>query len=196
MTTERRSSFVPVEEYLAQEAVSPIKHEYVGGVLYAMVGATNRHNFITMNIGVSLVGRLRGKPCRAFNSDTKIRLQLPTGVRFYYPDVSVICQQNSLDEAFQDMPRVIFEVLSRGTRRVDLGEKKDAYLGISSLANYVLVESETARLIVHRRTERGFVEEIHEGIDAVVPFPELDICLPLAEIYEGLDPDPAETVET
>jgi hypothetical protein len=77
---------VSVEEYLAGELASPIKHEYVGGVLYAMAGARNAHNLIASNALVALGARLRGKPCRAYNSDTKIRLRLPTQVRFYYPD--------------------------------------------------------------------------------------------------------------
>jgi Uma2 family endonuclease len=195
MTTERRIRFVTVEEYLSREEASSIKHEYVAGVMYAMVGATNRHNLIAMNVGGFLLGRLRGKPCRAFNSDTKIRLQLTSGIRFYYPDVSVVCRQNSLDDVYQDTPRVIFEVLSRSTRRVDLSEKKDAYLGISSLGAYVLVEPEVARLIVHRRTERGFVEEILEGITAVLALPEIEVSLPLAEVYEGVDLDANEPPE-
>lgn len=188
-------SFLPVEEYLTSEETSPEKHEYIGGVMYAMVGASNRHNLIAMNLGGSLVGRLRGKPCRAFNSDTKIRLQLPTHVRFYYPDVSVICQQNPLSDPFQDNPRVIFEVLSRRTRRLDEGEKKDAYFSIPSLAVYVLVEQESPMVTVHRRTERGFIQELHEGLDAVIPLTEIDASLPLSELYEGVGPFFAEPAD-
>lgn len=199
MTTERRRRFVPVEDYLAGEEVAPIKHEYIGGVVYAMTGAVNRHNVIATNILGALVGRLRGQPCRAFNSDTKIRLQLPTHVRFYYPDASVICQQNPLDVAYQDHPRVIFEVLSRRTRRVDQGEKKDAYLTIPSLGVLALVEQEAPTILLHRRTERGFIEEFHEGLEAVIALPEIGISLPLSEVYEGMEPffveppDPPET---
>src|SRR5207247_1385802 len=85
-------SLVSVEDYLAEELDSPIKHEYVGGVLYAMAGARNAHNIIGGNTLGSLHARLRGRRCRPFNSDTKIRIRLPREVRFYYPDASVICQ--------------------------------------------------------------------------------------------------------
>ncbi len=138
---------------------------------------------------------MRGRRCRAFNSDTKIRVRLPTHVRFYYLDVPVICRPNPQDDSFQDEPAVLFEVLSRRTRRIDEGEKKDAYLTIASLGAYVLIEQEMPAAVVFRRTERGFVREVYEGLDAVVPLPEIEIDLPLAEVYDGVEftPEPEES---
>lgn len=186
MTAAKKLNLIAVEDYLDGELVSPIKHEYLGGVVYAMAGARNAHNLIATNTLVALGVRLRGRRCRPFNSDTKVRVRLPTHVRFYYPDVQVICRPNPLSDSFQDEPAVIFEVLSRRTRRIDEGEKKDAYLTIPSLAAYVLVEQETPAVVVFRRTEHGFVREIHEGLDAIVPLREVEIDLPLAEIYEAV----------
>src|ERR1700722_13134766 len=149
-----------------------------------MAGARNVDNLIAMNTGVGLHTRLRGKPWRPFNSDTKIRIRLPTHVLFYYPDVSVICRPNPQTDSFQDAPAVLFEVLSRRTRRVDEGEKKDAYLTMPSLSVYAMIEQETAAAVVFRRTESGIVREVYEGLDAVVPLSEVGIDLPLGEIYE------------
>src|SRR5262249_9108779 len=142
----------------------------------------------------ALHARLRGRPCRPFNSDTKIRIRLPTQVRFYYPDVSVVCRPNPQTDSFQDEPAVIIEVLSRRTRRIDEGEKRDAYLMIPSLSVYVLVEQDTAAAVAFRRTASGFVREVYEGLDAVLPLPEIGIELPLAEIYETVEfaPEPEE----
>src|SRR5204863_8150738 len=103
-------------------------------------------NLIATNTLVALGARLRGKRCRPFNSDTKIRVRLPTHVRFYYPDVSVICRPNPQTDSFQDEPAALFEVLSQSTRRIDEGEKKDAYLTIPALAVYILVEQESPRV--------------------------------------------------
>jgi Uma2 family endonuclease len=121
-------------------------------------------------------------------------VQLPTQTRFYYPDTSVICKPNPSGSSFQDHPAIIFEVLSKKTRRIDEGEKKDAYLTIPSLNVYALVEQELARIVVHRRTADGFVREVYDGMDAVVPLPEIEIELPLAEVYEGVEltPEPEE----
>src|SRR5687768_11617939 len=96
---------ISVEEYLAGELVSPVKHEYLGGLVYAKAGARNVHNLIASNTLVSLGARLRGSSCRPYNSDTKIRVRLPTQVRFYYPDVSVVCSPDPQSDSFQDEPR-------------------------------------------------------------------------------------------
>jgi Uma2 family endonuclease len=187
MTAAKKLNLISVEDYLAGELDSPIKHEYLGGVVYAMAGARNVHNLIVTNTIGAVHGRLRGRRCRAYNSDTKIRVRLPTHVRFYYPDVPVICRPNPPSDSFQDEPAVIFEVLSRRTRRIDEGEKKDAYLTIASLGAYVLVEQDTPAVVVFRRTEKGFVREVYEGLEAVVPLPEIEIDLPLAEVYDGVE---------
>ena len=187
MSAIKNLGLISAEDYLAGELVSPVKHEYLGGVVHAMAGARNVHNDIAMNIGGRLHALLRGKRCRPCNSDTKIRVRLPTHDRFYYPDVSVVCQPNPPLDSFQDNPVVIFEVLSKGTRRTDDGEKKDAYVTIPSLQVYVLVEQETAMIVAYRRTEQGFVRETHEGLEAILPLPEIAAELPLSEIYEAVE---------
>jgi Uma2 family endonuclease len=183
---------VSVQEYLAAELDGDTKHEYVGGAIYAMTGARNAHNQIATNVIVALGGRLRGKPCRVFNSDTKIRIRLATHVRFYYPDASVTCRPNPREDAFQDDPALVVEVLSARTRRIDLGEKKDAYLALPSLQAYVVVEQESPSAVVFRRSEHGFVREEHRGLDGVIILGEIDAELPLAEVYDGVEfaPEP------
>jgi Uma2 family endonuclease len=194
MTPAKNLNLLAVTDYLAGELLSPIKHEYLDGVVYAMAGAGNAHNIIATNIVGALYGPLRGRPCRPFNSDTKIRVRLATQVRFYYPDASVVCRPNPQTDSFQDDPAVLFEVLSHRTRRIDEGEKKDAYLTLPSLVAYAMLEQDTAAAVVFRRTEGGFVREVYEGLDAVLPLGEIGVDLPLAEIYETVEftPEPPE----
>lgn len=190
MSAAKKLNLISIDDYLAGELMSPIKHEFIGGVVYAMAGARNAHNRAGSNVLISLGSRLRGKRCQAFNSDTKVRVRLPTQIRFYYPEASVICRPNPQTDSFQDEPVVIVEVLSKRTRRIDEGEKKDAYLTIPSLGVYLLVEQEFARVVAYRRTLDGFVREIYDGVDAVIPLPEIDVELPLAEIYEKVEFSP------
>jgi Uma2 family endonuclease len=187
MSAAKKLNLISVEDYLDGELDSPIRHEYLGGVVYAMAGARNAHNAIASNTLIAMGSRLRGHRCRPFNSDTKIRIRFPTHVRFYYPDVSVSCRPNPPNESFQDDPTVLVEVLSRRTRRVDEGEKKDSYFTIPSLTVYLLVEQDAPVVVAFRRTEHGFVREVHEGLDAVIPLPEIDTKLPLSEIYESAE---------
>jgi Uma2 family endonuclease len=124
----------------------------------------------------------------------RIRVQLPGDTRFYHPDVHVVCRSNGPQEYFQDHPVVIFEVFSQKTRRIDQVEKYDAYIRIPSLRVYALVEQELPLIVIHRRTPSGFVEEVYDGIGATVALPEIEIELPLAEVYEGVEltPEPEE----
>jgi Uma2 family endonuclease len=190
-------SLISVEDYLAGEIESPVKHEYLGGVVYAMAGARNTHGKIGLNISGELRTRLRGRPCEPFNADTKIRLRVAGHIRFYYPDTSVTCDPNPPDDLFQDNPIVLFEVLSKKTRRIDLGEKKDAYLAIPSLMVYVVVEQDSPNVVAFRRTETGFVREVYSGLGAVLPLPEIGSELPLAEIYDRVVfvPEPGDDDE-
>ena len=183
MTAAKRIELVSVEDYLAGELVSDVKHEYLGGYVCAMAGARNVHNRIAVNWLLAIGRQLQGKPCEPFNSDTKVRIRVANSTRFYYPDGMVVCEPNSPDDTFQDRPVIVAEVVSEATRRLDEGEKREAYLTIPTLMAYLVIETDRPRVVVHRRTESGFVAEAREELDAVVPLEAIDAELPLAELY-------------
>ena len=189
MTAARKIDLVSIDEYLEGELTSPVKHEYLGGVAYAMAGATNVHNAIATNFIIATGSQLRGRPGRVFNSDTKLRVRLTTQTRFYYPDGMIVCRPNTPGDTFQDYPAVVAEVLSDGTRRTDEGEKKDAYLTIPTLTAYVLIETDRPRVIVHRRAAdgAGFAAELYEGADALIAFDDVGCSLRLADLYDRVD---------
>jgi len=187
MRNEWKSGSVSEATYLADEVRSPARREYVGGVPYAMEGASNAHNLVAANVLVALHTRLRGRPCRPFNSDTKVRIRLPVELRFYYPDVSVTCRPNPQSDSFQDEPSMVVEVLSPETRRIDEGEKLLAYTAIPSLSVYAMVEPARAQVVVVRRTAGGLVREVHTGLTAIVPLPEVGCDLPLTDVYDGVE---------
>jgi Uma2 family endonuclease len=188
VTAAQKLNLVSVEDYLEGELLSPVKHEYLAGVVYAMAGGRNQHNLVAGAFFGSMYSQLRGKPCAVFNTDTKVRVRLQSQTRFYYPDGMIVCRPNPGNDTFQDQPAVIAEVLSVTTRRTDEGEKKDAYLTIPSLSAYLLIESSHPRVVVHRRgPDRNFVPELYEGMDAVIPFDDVGCALSLAELYERVD---------
>lgn len=151
MTAAIKWNLVPIEDYLAGELDSPVRHEYVGGAVYAMAGARVNHNRISGNAFGSLHARLRGGACHPFGPDMKVRVRLEKETRFYYPDLSVVCESNPPDDLYQDAPTVVLEVVSPSTRRVDEEEKKEAYLTIASLGAYLIVEQEAPAVLVYRR---------------------------------------------
>lgn len=191
MSTARPFRTVSVEDYLGGEQHARHKHEYVEGVVYAMVGGTNVHNRIATNATGSLHQQLRGKACQVFNSDTKVRIRQVRGTRFYYPDILVACQLNPASDTFQDQPVVIVEVLSESTRRTDENEKREVYLSIDSLCQYILVESGSIAAVVQRRADGGFPRETYIGGDAVIDLPEIGCKVPLSEVFEKVEFPPA-----
>ena len=187
MAGSRPFKLISIDDYLASELVSDIKHEYLGGYVYAMAGARNVHNRLAGNFFALLFAQLRGKPCEPFNSDTKVRLERGSFPRFYYPDGMVVCEPNDPQDTFQDRPVVIAEVVSESTRRTDEGEKREAYQTIPTLDVYMVIETDSPRVTVHRRTAEGFVIELVEGLDAVIPLDTIEAELPLRELYERVE---------
>jgi Uma2 family endonuclease len=172
-----------VEEYLEGERFLEIRHEYVGGHVYAMAGASDDHNRIAGNIFGELRERLRGKRCEPFINDMK--LKIPGGQAFYYPDVLVACDPADNAKYFREQPTVVFEVLSPETAQTDQREKWYAYALIPSLKVYVLVSQEKPELTVLRRGRPGpWVAEVVTGKTAILKLPEIKIALPLARIFE------------
>jgi Uma2 family endonuclease len=192
MTAEAAAKhFITVEEYLSGEEAAEVKHEYLGGLVYAMAGATNTHNRLAGNSYAALHAQLRGQRCQPFNSDTKVRVQFSDHTRFYYPDVQVVWRQNPGSDHFQDDPAVIIEIVSPSTRRTDEQEKRAAYFHLPSLWIYVLIEQESVAATVWRRSDTGFVREDYEGRAAILELGDISAKLALAEVYEGVTPEPA-----
>ncbi len=145
MTALKQQNFITISDYLAGEVVSDVKHEYLGGTVHAMAGASNRHNSIATNALASLHGSLRGKSCQPFNSDTKVRIEFPDHTRFYYPDAMVVCDSRSGTDNFQDRPVVIVEVLSDSTRRKpDGGFAIEHHSGLESVISLPEIEATLA----------------------------------------------------
>ena len=194
MSTVRKHEFISIDDYLSGELVAHDKHEYVAGLVYAMVGGTNVHNSIASRVLIQLGSQLKGKRCQALNSDSKIRIRQSHHTRFYYPDVSVVCRPNPQQDTFHDEPVVVVEVLSRGTRRIDEGEKREAYLSIPSLTTYILLEQDSAAATVYRRSENGFEQQVYSGLSETIAVPEIQAQLSLSAVYEGIEfiPEPAE----
>jgi len=174
---------ISVEDYLKAERLSEIRHEYVGGHVYAMAGASDDHNRIVGNIFSALHEGLRGKRCEPFMADMKFKI--PGSPVFYYPDVLVACDPEDNAKYFRERPTVVFEVLSADTERTDKREKRFAYALVPSLKVYIIVSQEKAQLTVLRRARsNSWQEQIIEGLDGTLKLPEIKVQIPLARIYE------------
>lgn len=172
-----------VEEYLAFEETSEVRHEYVGGMLHAMAGGSDRHSRISLSVAAELRVAARGTPCRVYNPDMRVLI----GAVYYYPDVMVACEEPETENPVsRSNPCLIVEVLSPSSLSTDRREKLQAYQGIPTLRTYLIVHQDTRRVEHHFRGPDGAWRRgdfVNDG-EIAVPCPET--VLTLAAIYEDL----------
>ena len=175
-----------LEEYLALEERSEVRHEYLGGHVYAMSGASKRHNLIVGNLVFALRSVARVPPCRIYSEAVKLRAA-PNVI--YYPDVMVACGPDNGDPLIEDAPCLLVEVVSPGTERTDRFEKRLAYRQIPTLLAYLIVDRETRQVERHWREPQGpWQSEVISGTGRL-PLPCPPGELALDEVYAGaLDP--------
>jgi Uma2 family endonuclease len=174
------------ESYLAFERASDIRHEYVHGEVYAMAGASVKHNTIVTNVTISLGSQLRGKPCSAMSSD--MRLKTPTRM-YAYPDVVVVCGKPELDDT-QHVdtllnPTLITEVLSPSTEAFDRGKKFMHYQSMTSLQEYLLIAQDEMRIDHYRRQADGkWLFESVTTQTGTLSLESIGCTLALADVYD------------
>lgn len=174
-------------EYVDLEASSPIKHEFLDGQVWAMAGRSPDHAAVASNVNALLNRQLRGKPCRVFSSDLRVRSRA-TGLGTY-ADVTVVCGQLDLDPEDPKRhtvvnPSVLVEVLSPSTENYDRGEKLDHYRTIPSVEEIVIVAHDERQVDVWRREGAEWVLHTTRG-SGVAAIESLGCALPLDEVYRN-----------
>ncbi|MBK9185067.1 MAG: Uma2 family endonuclease [Moraxellaceae bacterium] len=183
MATARQVTFISEEDYLEGEKIAELKHEYVDGHIYAMAGAHSNHNSLALNISSEFKNHLKGKPCRAYMSDMKVRIA--NGSKYYYPDVLVNCPP--VNGYFTETPTIIVEVLSNSTRRIDEHEKRWAYMQIETLEEYVLIAQDFVQIEVIRKSDDWKAVKYFLGDE--VTFTSIGLTLSVEAIYDGVEND-------
>jgi len=172
---------ISVESYLEGERISPVKHEYVYGEVYAMAGASDNHNRIAGSIYAALLNVLRSSPCEPFMGDIKVRVSPNV---YYYPDVLVSCEEAAEDPHFRNEPILIVEVISPSTEHIDRREKLLFYQQMPSLQEYVVVEQKKIAVEIHRRQPNGsWITYFFNHNDEEVKFQSVEMTMKLEEIY-------------
>ena len=180
------------EEYLAAERAAETKSEYIDGEVYAMSGASRRHNLISFNVGGELRSQLKSKPCEAYSSDMRVRI----GRRAYlYPDVVVTCAEPRFADDQVDTlvnPTLIIEILSPSTEGFDKGAKFDMYRTLDSLQEYLLVAQDQCHVIHYvRQSDNTWLLSETRDLSARLDLPSIGCSLPVAEVYDKVAFDAA-----
>lgn len=178
-----------IDEYRKLEENATVRHEYVAGEIYAMVGATRRHHRICGNVFRRLANAAADGPCRVSMETVRLEVsgEVVSGGLAYYPDVMVACSPEPADPYIEDAPCLVVEVLSPSTESADRREKLMVYRQVPTVEAYLVVEQDRKRVERYFRDEDGVwhkADLVDEG-RFPVPCPP-GAQLSLAEIYEGL----------
>jgi Uma2 family endonuclease len=181
MSTAAQPLLMTEEAYLLAEESADYKSEYIDGQIYVMSGAKANHNLITGNVYREMGNYLKGKPCRPYISDMKVKI----GSKFFYPDVMVDCAALSGGSVYTDNPTLIVEVLSASTRRLDETTKRIAYMQIPALQEYVLIEQDFVKVEVMRRSEGWLSARYYLGDE--VTFESIGLTVAVAALYDRVE---------
>jgi Uma2 family endonuclease len=178
-----------VDEYLAFEAMSQEKHEYVDGWVYplfpelrGMAGGTNNHAALASNISAELSVALRQSPCMVYSSDVRVQVDATT---FRYPDVAVSCDRSDLaagEERRIQYPTILAEVLSETTEEIDRGDKLAEYRTLANVQDYLLVNY-TVRLVEHYHRAGDLWIYRTYGSGEIIRFEELGVAIAIDNVY-------------
>jgi Uma2 family endonuclease len=175
-------SFMTLEEYFELEKTSPMRHEFINGVLFALSGPSVAHQRIVLNLTVAFSNHLKRGPCEVFLPGSKVLILRDVSKISYYPDVMVDCRPDTRDTHHVRDPKLIVEVLSPSTQIIDRREKLQNYRLIDSVEEYVIVAQDERRVIVYPRAER-WKPRVYGTLSAAVEFRSIDLTLPMTELY-------------
>ena len=186
---QAEKALISIEDYLFHERKAELKHEYFQGEIFAMSGASFKHNRISTNTIFSLRSSLKGKTCFPYGSD--LRIHIPENSFFTYPDISVICGEiESTDDKFDTAtnPKVIFEILSPSTKNYDKGGKFSLYRQIQSLQDYVLIDSESVMVEKFSKNNDSSwtLHEFKKTTDSF-EITSIEVVLVLSDLYDGVE---------
>ncbi len=177
-----------VEEYLELEKTSEVRHEYLGGQIFAMSGGSKEHNTISLNIASRLRSDLRGGSCSVFMADMKVNIRVINQNKniYYYPDVVVSCDSDDKDRYSLNYPCLIIEVLSPSTEITDKREKFVNYRDLESLQEYVLISQNEIKIEVYRQDNQGNWLMQTLGKDNELHLNSINLTPTMADIYEDV----------
>jgi len=176
------------EEYLEFIEHSPLRYEYVNGVVHAMSPGSVSHARVAGRLFAITEAYLRGGPCEVFLPIAGLQIRSETDEINYIPDFMVACSPETVDGKWITNPKLVAEVISPSTRHIDTREKATNYRRIPSTEEILLLEQSQPRVTVFRRAEK-WRPQIYLGTEAVLELRSISLSIPLAQIYAGI---PAE----
>ena len=187
-------TYITPEEYLAFERKAENKNEYVNGEIFAMTGASRKHNLIVGNLVRELGQQLKGKPCEVYPGE--MRVKAPASRSYVYPDVVVVCSEPQFEDDHFDTllnPTLVVEVLSKSTESYNRLAKSSYYRTIESLSEYLLVSQEEYRVEQYLKQADGrwLLSDVRL-LEGLIELTSIGCSLALRDIYDRITFDEPE----
>jgi Uma2 family endonuclease len=176
-----------VDEFLRLEEDTSTRCEYIAGQIFPILTTVVRHQMIVTNVFFRFFSQMRGGPCVALQSNTRVRLQANGADIVYIPDVVIACgpfADEVLNQRYLTDPCVVVEVASAFTEAIDRREKPLTYRQIPSLEEYLVVSQRTMEVTIFRRSENWSPTVLTKPED-VYESRAVEVNIALADIYEG-----------
>jgi Uma2 family endonuclease len=194
--SQQIKSYVSPDEYLRLERLAEYKSEYLNGEIFAMTGASRKHNLITVNISRELSQQLKARPCEVYAVDMRVKVRA-SGL-YTYPDVAVVCDEPQFEDDCVDTllnPTVLIEVLSPSTERYDRIAKSSYYRTIDLLAEHLLVAQDEIRLEQYVKQPDGqWLLFEYLGLEDVAQLTSIGCSLALLDVYDKIRFEPNHRV--
>jgi Uma2 family endonuclease len=184
MSTSAHKLPITSAEYLEGELRAELRHEFIDGRVYAMSGASRKHNEICGDLYSNLKAHLRGGPCRTYIEAVKVRIADDAGEAYYYPDVFVACEPGNDDFHVVNNPKLIIEVLSDSTARIDRNDKLPNYKRVPTVEEIVLIERDWPEIHVFRRSEK-WKRNLYTQFDTIVRLDSIGYAALLSSFYQS-----------
>ncbi len=178
-----------VEDYLAFDDASDVKHEYMDGEIYAMSGGTESHSKIILNIGGALWQATKGSGCRTHSSEMRVKV---AEKKYFYPDVSAVCGQAKFDDEKNITlinPTLIVEVTSASSESFDKGIKANFYRSLESLQHYLVVDQNQLYAQLSTRQDGGWFLQQFTLRTESIPLEALNVDLAMVDVYLDVEFD-------
>ncbi len=177
-----------LEEYLELDRNSEARLEYWDGEIFDMSGVSPEHDEIEGNVYHHLRLKLKGRKCRVFLAN--MRIKVPSLPPYRYGDLSALCGQPQYETIggvkVLTNPTLIIEVLSYSTEAYDRVDKFTHYKSIPSFSEYLLIEQLRPHVTQFVKMDASsWTHREYNDLEAVMKLASLDCELTLGEIYEN-----------
>lgn len=160
------------------------KAEFDNGLIFLSSNTSIAHNDIKRNILTYLSLFFKGTKCKAYDEQIEVIFKNENDIRKYKPDIFVMCEDATRKgESFTSTPKIIFEILSKSTSKIDKGRKYSTYEKFGVL-EYNLVE-QTGYIVQHTLIDGYYqitntFKDNDEYVSSVFP----DLRINLKDIFE------------